>query len=148
MKEIKKEKIEYVTVYQAIDGTEFSSKEECLKYDNTAEAVLLSRYKKMIVLEGTEENIFKFGSYDNIINFIKVENDKDIDTVIQLYVINYNSMKDNIDVLSKKREILEKAAKCDDVVIISRGYDYDNFYIMNSLNGYIDELKRSIHKNE
>lgn len=33
MKEIKKEKIEYVTVYQAIDGTEFSSKEECLKYD-------------------------------------------------------------------------------------------------------------------
>ena len=148
MKEIKKEKIEYVTVYQAIDGTEFSSKEECLKYDNTAKAALFSRYNKNIILENSEYKIFKIGSDELMIDFVKIYNDKDMDTIIQLCVMYHSLSEDNKELLLKKREILEKAIKDEDFVIIYRGYDYDDFYIINSLNGYIDELKRNIHKNE
>lgn len=148
MKEIKKEKIEYVTVYQAIDGTEFSSKEECLKYDNTAKAALFSRYNKNIILENSEYKIFKMGSDELMIDFVKIYNDKDMDTIIQLCVMYHSLSEDNKELLLKKREILEKAIKDEDFVIINRGYDYDEFYIINSLNGYIDELKKNIHKNE
>ena len=43
MKEITKEVKNTYTVYQASDGTEFNSKEECKKYEDTAKCVLLTK---------------------------------------------------------------------------------------------------------
>ena len=41
--------IEEVQGYEASDGTFFTSKEECEKYEKTAKAVISARFKKLIV---------------------------------------------------------------------------------------------------
>ena len=50
MKEIKvTESVEKVVAYEAIDGTRFNDKDECLKYDNTAGAVIKAEFKKRVL---------------------------------------------------------------------------------------------------
>ena len=49
MKEIKEELIHkiYVTKYEANDGTIFTTSEECQKYENSARAAILAKYKEL-----------------------------------------------------------------------------------------------------
>lgn len=42
-------------VWEAIDGTKFNSEEECKKYDNSAEAVLLANYNSLVINSFDEE---------------------------------------------------------------------------------------------
>lgn len=50
MKELKRTKtIEEVTGYEATDGKVFNSKEECEKYEKTAEMVIYNDFKRLIV---------------------------------------------------------------------------------------------------
>ena len=53
MKEIIKDKtvVEHYTVYQATDGTEFNSSEECRKYEESALGVIRSKIAKPIVYD-------------------------------------------------------------------------------------------------
>jgi len=43
--------VEEIVGYEACDGTRFTTKEECQKYENTAEAVIKDRFKKLVVKE-------------------------------------------------------------------------------------------------
>lgn len=50
MKEIKvTESVEKVVGYEAIDGKRFYDKDECLKYDKTAAAVIKAEFRKRVV---------------------------------------------------------------------------------------------------
>ena len=62
MKEIIKEVKNTYTVYQAIDGTEFDSKEECKKYEDTAKCLLLTKYRPLVKKTVTEIDVFNTGS--------------------------------------------------------------------------------------
>ena len=64
MKEIKQELIHttYVTKYEANDGTIFTTAEECQKYENSARAVLLARFKDLQIKLISEYNLFSTGS--------------------------------------------------------------------------------------
>ena len=44
--------------YKAIDGTIFSSEEECRKYENTCKCILNAKYKDYIIVSDIEYNIF------------------------------------------------------------------------------------------
>lgn len=48
--------VEEIKGYKAYDGTIFESKEECKKYESTANAVIINRFKQLVVkeLEGCE----------------------------------------------------------------------------------------------
>lgn len=46
MKEINVKQEVFVTKYEAMDGKQFTSKEECKKYEDSALCVLTSRYKE------------------------------------------------------------------------------------------------------
>lgn len=63
MVEVKESKIIEVTVgYEAFDGTRFTIKEECEKYENTANVVIKNRFKELVIKEMEGINISNGGS--------------------------------------------------------------------------------------
>ena len=148
MKIIKKEYINYIEEYQAVDGTIFNSKEECIKYENSAALILKSRYKKLVIKETNEWNLFKCGSEDEFIDVIKLWSERDIDLVLQLNCLYNPHIKD--DLIDKHRNILEKAYSENTLVFISKGNEYDDcFWIRTSeseINNTINELYKLINE--
>ena len=73
-----------ITVYQAIDGTEFSSKEECLKYEGTVECLLLTKYNRLVKRRVSEDELFNTGSDECMIDILQpLSSEADIDIIIQ-----------------------------------------------------------------
>lgn len=148
MKTIKREHITYINEYEAIDGTIFSSEEECIKYENSAASVLKSRYKKLVIKEANEWQLFKFGSDEELIDVIKLQSEKDIDLVLQLNCLYNPHLKD--DLIDKHRKLLERAYNENTLVFISKGNEYDTtFWIRTSeseMNDTINELYKLMNE--
>ena len=155
MIELHKEKKINYTVYQAIDGTIFEDKEECKKYDNSAQAVLLAKYKSYVINTGTEEEIFGHGSQDYYIDVVRVNDPIIIDTVCQLFVLinTYGSAEDRIKRLNKTRDRLQRALLDDDYIFIGRGCigndndTYDDFYVYETRAELLDNINRNCKLN-
>lgn len=143
MKEIKQEvqKVEYVTKYEATDGTLFDDADECRKYENSARAVLLTRYKTLVINKFCEEDLFGVGSCDYGIDIVKITDSEDIDLVLQLLILYNPHIGKDQERLASYRKQLNTAMEDDDVVFIGRGYDDDdNFYIMDSLINFLNKI--------
>lgn len=147
MKEITKEKKSTYTVYQAVDGTEFDSKEECQKYEDSAKCVLLTKYKPLIKRTDSEYNIFTTGSDEYMIDILQyLSSESDIDILIQLHRLYCSGRKLNDEHYVDMRNKLEKCLKNRDIVLIGRGteYDgYDNFFILTTLQEVTDNITKA-----
>ena len=146
MKPIEIEKVTKVTRYEAIDGTTFTTEEECVKYEDTAKCVLLTKYKPLIKRTVSECDIFNTGSDEYMIDILQyLSSESDIDILIQLHKLYCSSRKFNDDFYNKMRSKLEKCLKNRDIVLIGRGteYDgYDNFYILTTLQDITDNITK------
>ena len=142
MKEIVIEKIVKETQYEAIDGTIFINRDECIKYDNTARAVILSKYNKLVLKRMSEYALFGSGSEDYEIEIISVNSSEDIKTVMQLAGLEnpYLLKKERQDNYTKYMETLEYALKNNDLVFIYRGYQNDNFCIDGTLKDRLEHI--------
>lgn len=147
MKEITKEKKSTYTVYQAVDGTEFGSKEECQKYEDTAKCVLLTKYKPLVKRTASEWDIFNAGSDEYMIDILQyLSSESDIDILIQLHRLYCSGRKLNDEHYVDMRNKLEKCLKNRDIVLIGRGteYDgYDNFFILTTLQEVTDNITKA-----
>ena len=124
MKPIEIEKVTKVTHYEAIDGTTFTTEEECKKYEDTAKCVLLTKYKPLVKRTASE---------------------CDIEILIQMHRLYCSGRNLNDDFYGKMRSKLEKCLKNRDIVLIGRGteYDgYDNFYILTTLQDITDNITK------
>ncbi len=137
MKEVIKEKKSTYTVYQAIDGTEFNSKEECQKYEDTAKCLLLTKYKPLIKRTDSEYNIFNTGSDEYMVDILyPLATESDINTLIQLCRLYGNYKKYSDDYYSNIRSRLEECLKTKDTILIGRGTEYDgldSFFVLTTL---------------
>lgn len=142
VKEVKTTSI--ITVYQAIDGSEFNSKEECLKYEDTAKCLLLTKYKPLVKRTASEYDIFNTGSEEYMIDILQpLSSEADIDILIQLSRLYYSGRKSDDAFYDKMRSKLEKCLKNRDIVLIGRGTEYDNddsFYITSTLQTIINNI--------
>ena len=87
MKIIKEEVINYVEKYESFDGTIFEDKEECMKYETSACAMLRKRILDMCSSKNDAEKLM--GGYeDNQVMSIQVNNQKEIE-FIKKYNANY-----------------------------------------------------------
>lgn len=147
MKEIKKERTVFDTFYQAIDGTEFAIKDECIKYDASAYAVINSKYRKLVTHTTTEYDLFMAGSEDNTVEVIKLNNNHDIDVVFQMWsYINKHSANNETTCLNVL-EKLESCLKQSGILFIYRGYEEEcSFWVMGSYESYIERLNNIISK--
>ena len=148
MKEITKEVKNTYTVYQAIDGTEFNSKEECKKYEDTTKCLLLTKYRPLVKKTVTEIDVFNTGSDEYMVDILQCLRDEaDIDVLIQLHRLYNSGRKINDDFYNNLRSKLEKCFEDKDIILIGRGteYDgYDNFYVLTSLQEISNNITRYI----
>lgn len=142
MKEIKEEVKTYNIKYEAIDGSVFNSKEECEKYENTAKVVLRSKFKKLVLSETTEYDLFNVGTDDSTLYLVKMSSEADADTVKQLYLVcnEWLAKSDN----SKKYidtsfDTIDKAFKEDDILFVGENYEGD-IYIIDSRLSVVEHL--------
>lgn len=146
MKPIEIEKVTKVTHYEAIDGTTFTTEEECVKYEDTAKCVLLTKYKPLVKRTVSEDDIFNTDSNEYMIDILQyLSSESDIDILIQLHRLYCSGRKFNDDFYDKMRSKLEKCLKNRDIVLIGRGteYDgYDNFYILTTLQDITDNITK------
>lgn len=145
MKEITKErtKIEKYTVYEAADGTTFNSKEGCEKYEQTAHAVVRTKFLKLVVDEKTEWEFFDVGSDENTTYAIKMNTQEDIDTVLQLYYLDNPYVLKDEETPKKYREkafnLVNTAYREKDILFVGENYDGD-IYIINTRNNMVRNL--------
>ena len=146
MKPIEIEKVTKVTHYEAIDGTTFTTEEECVKYEDTAKCVLLTKYKPLVKRTASECDIFNTGSDEYMIDILQyLSSESDIDILIQLHRLYCSGRNFNDGFYDKMRSKLEKCLKNRDIVLIGRGteYDgYDNFYILTTLQDITDNITK------
>lgn len=139
MIEKKIEIVSYKTVYEAIDGTEFTSKDECKKYEESARCVLMAKYSKLILTSDTEWNLFEMGSEDFIVDVIKLNNEKDIDVVLQLIALERYTLP-STEYMKEGEEKLIKAFEENSPVFIGRGCENDSFYLYGTVYEMINNL--------
>ena len=135
MKEVVKEVIKKEIFWEALDGTSFTSKAECEKYEYTANCVIRTRYKSLIVKSLREEELFITGCYDNIIEIIKLDDSSDINTVLamcKLYGYDENEA------------VCKKALKNDSYILINRSYDNDSFWIMGTIDDILQDISNKL----
>lgn len=132
-----KEKIIKEQWYRASDGTEFTSGEECEKYENSARAVLYTRYNSLIVRSNSEYEFFGFGCDDNIINVVKVETPKDMDVILQIEALSYSTNH-----LGRSEEILKEALEKGTKVLIYRGYNKEEFSVWTGKTELFDKINK------
>lgn len=137
MKEIVKEvtRTEKITEYEAIDGTVFESCDECKKYDESARAVLMSKYKKLVIKTQNEYDTFFYcGCEDNEVDIIRIKTKEDADLLKQIYFfINPYKKKGELDGYTiMEFEAIDRALKENDVLFIGRGYDDESFWVYGS----------------
>ena len=146
MKEITKEctKVEKYTVYEATDGTEFRTREECEKYEQTAHAVVRTKFLKLVVEEKTEWEFFDVGSDENTTYAIKMNTQEDADTVLQLYYIDNPYVLKDEEAPKRYKErafnLVNTAYKEQDILFVGENYD-GNIYIINTRNNMIKNLQ-------
>lgn len=137
MKEITREVKSTYIVYQAPDGTEFNSVEECKKYEDTAKCLLLTKYRPLVKKTVTEYDIFNTGSDEYMLDIIQCLRDEaDIDVLIQLHRLYDRGRKINDDFYNNLRSRLEKCFEDKDIILIGRGTEYDGcdqFLILTTL---------------
>lgn len=131
MKSVSKEVTNTIYGWEAIDGTFFDNKEECQKYENSAKTVILAKYNKLVVKSSSEEEFFYLGCSDNTVDVVKISKYSDIEVILQLYtLINGTPSEDS---LNKQTERCERALDTRDYLFISRGYNDDYFWVMDTL---------------
>ena len=140
MKEVTKERKSFYTVYEAVDGTEFYTKEECSIYEDSAKGVIRSKIAKMV--EGKGNAWETLGGYDDhLVVAIKMNRPEDLDTIKQFFLLEcpYYNRKDNESIKEAKFNIMDTAYKENDILIFGVNCD-GGYYFINSRANIIDNL--------
>ena len=141
MKKLEKDLITKYTVFQAVDGTEFSQKEECEKYEESALGVLRGKIKKLTVCEPQDAWTLMGGYDDHKVIAIKAQTEDDIDIILQWYYLEHpyileyprKSERENFE------EVVTEAWKNDDVILFGINYEKE-YYFINSRQNIIKNL--------
>lgn len=145
MKEVTEERKVLDILYEAVDGTRFNSKEECLRYEESAKGVLKARLMKLVDYSDSENNIL--GSSDNNTLYgVRLKEEKDKDVILQLYLLDHPHLlkeKDNKWV-NRAKDLIEFAYKEKDILLVGEGYEGD-FFIVDCCKNIVDRLYNRVN---
>jgi len=145
MKEVTKErtKVEKYTVYEAVDGTEFNTREDCQAYDDSAKGVLRGKLKSLIVNDEWNGWDLMGGNEDNQVIAVAVPHEPDIDIIIQNYYCDHPWILQDSNVARKEKLVaaVNQAYKDQDIILFGINCD-DNLYLIDTRNNIIDRLNK------
>ena len=141
MKKLEKDLITKYTVFQAVDGTEFSQKEECEKYEKSALGVLRGKIKKLTVCEPQDAWTLMGGYDDHQVIAVKPQTETDVDTILQWYYLEHSYILNDSRKAMRKRleEVITKAYKNKDVILFGINCEKE-YYFINSRQNIINNL--------
>lgn len=150
MKEVQIETKVFKTIYRAIDGTEFTNKQDCEDYEKSAEGVIKTRFKKLVVAETDEWQLLR-GDEGHGVYALKLGSQTDIDTVLQAYFFDNSWILRDENRYIKMREdyinLCEKALKDQDFLLMGTNCD-GNLFFIDTKNSMIDRLNSLGKSNE
>ena len=142
MKEVQVETKSFKTIYRAIDGTDFTNREDCELYEQSARGVIMGRFKRLVVAEANEWKLLR-GSDDNKVFAVSIKNQSDIDTVLQAYYIDnpYMLKDDGNQATYRKRyeSLCDRAYKEKDLLLMGTNCDGE-LYFSDTRNAFIERL--------
>lgn len=147
MREIKKEiiKKEYTYQYESFDGNLWNTKEECEKYEKSAEGVLKLKFQELIVAKDNAWDLMR-GYEDNDVIGLKLTKEEDKDTVLQLYLfLNPYYIKEEVsdkhkEWLEQYRSYINEAFEKKDLLLMGVNCEGD-YYFIGPRNKFIENLK-------
>lgn len=145
MKEIKKEIIrkDYTYQYESFDGNLWDTKEECKKYEKSAEGVLKLKFQDLIVAKDNAWNLMR-GYEDNDVIGVKLIKEEDKDTVLQLYLmLNSHLLKEDErykEWLDEYKSYINEAYENKDLLLMGINCEGE-YYFIGPRNKFVDNLK-------
>lgn len=143
MKEIKIEKKSYDIKWEAIDGTQFYSEEECKKYEESAVMVLWARFLKLVVAKHNEYNLFGVGCDDSTVYAIKMNTQDDMNVVMQLYLLDNPWLlkaQNGEQLKNRAFSLIDKAYRDNDILFVGQNCE-DCIYIIDSRQSFFERLE-------
>lgn len=146
MEIIKKERVQksYYEIFVANDGTEFTNADECKKYEGSAKGVLMAKLKPLIIKDISEDSLFGFGNCDDTVWVMKPSTQNDVDAIMQAFLLynTYMTKDDQMESLEHRRKLVQRSLDENDVILVGRGYDMDNFWFVGTRNSMKEELDK------
>lgn len=138
MKEIKKERTVFDYEYEACDGSIFKTKEECNKYEGTAQCVIKKKFNDLVEYSSNEYSLFGCGSDENIIDFVKPNTQDAANTIMQmLELCNTNG--------NRARRLIKEAQENNDYLLIRHNsYDRNYHYVWNTRASILANIKNNL----
>lgn len=131
--------------YQANDGTMFNNENDCKIYEESYLGLLKAEYAKMEKVELYESEFLKFTGFEgSLISIVKINTDKDVDTLLKLNLYFHSWVRDNEEKINEIKDKLEKSKG--KKVIIGRGIKYDekfedeDFSVIESFEEWITRI--------
>ena len=146
MKEVSIEQKTYIKKWEATDRTQFNSREDCEKYEDSAKCVILTKYKDFVIKESDEYHLFGVGNEDCQVDVVRVPNEKAIDVIFQAFCFFRDW--DSDENKEKARKIITNAFEYNDFLLIGNDYELNNFYIIGTLSDVIEKIKERVKPNE
>lgn len=138
MKEIKKERTVFDCEYEAYDGSIFKTKEECIKYEETAKCVIRKKFNDLIEHSSDECSLFNCGSDDYTIDFVKSNTQDAVNAIMQMLEL-YNANDD------RARKLIKEAQENSDYLLIGHNsYDEDYYYILGTRTSVLNNIKENL----
>ena len=142
MKEVQVETKSFKTIYRAIDGTDFTNKEDCEQYEQSARGVIMGRFKRLVIAETDEWELLR-GDSECGVYALKIESQTDIDIVLQAYYLDnpYMLKEDENYAKCRKRyeSMCDRAYKEKDLLLMGTNCDGE-LYFLDTRNAFIERL--------
>lgn len=144
MKEIKKT-VETVVAYEAFDGTTFTDKEECSKYENSAFGVVLARIKKLVVIELVECDLFEnygYGSEEYYYWVMDIKDKADVNLFNQFRSMIGSGIGSGTELTDDYigKRILVGTGSCYD------SWNYRTLYVRGTYDDMVEKFKKDMDK--
>ena len=151
MKEIIKDKtiVEHYTVYQATDGTEFKTQEECAEYEASARGVLRGRLKEFIVSDKYDCWDLMGGNEENQCLAIAVPTEEAKYVILQNYYLDQSWILTSSNPEHKVRidNTVQQAFENNDIILFGINCD-GSLYLIDTRMNIINRLNNLDKKDE
>ena len=138
MKEIKKERTVFDCKYEACDGSVFKTKEECIRYEETAQCVIRKKFKDLVEYSSNECSLFNCGSDDYIVDFVKPSTQDATNAIMQILEL-YGANDD------RARKLIKEAQENSDYLLIGHNsYDDDYYYVLGTRTSILANIKDNL----
>lgn len=142
MKQVFTDKVIQEEKWLATDGTEFSCREECKKYEESARGVLRGRFFELVVSKDDAWELLR-GCDDHSVYSVKLSSQEDINTLLQLYYIENPHLQQDPKTYQKYIDRYEKltnqAFREHDLLLMGMNCD-DELYFIDTRNNIVNRL--------